>query len=607
MLLSQFTYERRQSFSLSLSRSHALNSFRGDYERECSRGINVIPANHIRVKLACSVDPDVSSGANLNPTLSHPLVSLLPSRLFSILSLLLTATGIKLDKMPHLPATSHFQSKELRSPFVDSTSPPEDRYEMLPNLNCDRCVKSSNPSSNHDVFLGVENKQANFLLASPSIDQGSVNKRVGVSSYATASKNSIEPTVPRDPSDPRARVLCISNLHFHAKEDEVRNFFFRFEVIDYTRYYKPETKKPLGYGFIMTASASAAQRAKGWGDGKTLHGRTIEINFARECPEGEALQSLLLRHMLANECIVVTEDGFVQSGNRVAPDRPSGSNLNVTDNSIAQLNPDLASVRNVKLEDNEASESVQSIADNHTVKPDTASASQIYEPSFQQHLHLADNGSVTHHLKRTGAYKPRPPKGELRDVPYIAFSTPSSMHQTSEVGHIGFNHNTPFRHRVPMSAVSNPHEISPLPPGFEMDRVKAMKVFPPNFSRLTPSQSDGVETMVHSPSEYGPHFQLQHSKVITGRPEKIWDHRISASIMNERCLPARTIGNQSWGSVIGDKERWFMRRCLHTKAFRGGFGDIYASACVAARSNLNKESLPLNVNPLDATFCAQNR
>ncbi|KAF2117140.1 hypothetical protein BDV96DRAFT_657250 [Lophiotrema nucula] len=89
----------------------------------------------------------------------------------------------------------------------------------------------------------------------------------------------------RGKTPPEARVVVITNLHYFAKDHDVRNFLRGFRVIDFKRGVNPKTGKPSGTGYVLMATLEDAKSAIQARDGWKVLNRVVELKFAKKPPK----------------------------------------------------------------------------------------------------------------------------------------------------------------------------------------------------------------------------------------------------------------------------------------------------------------------------------
>jgi RNA recognition motif-containing protein len=76
--------------------------------------------------------------------------------------------------------------------------------------------------------------------------------------------------------------IFVGNLEFSATEQDVRQLFERYGVVDTVRIMTDrETGRPRGFGFVEMPDDTAARAAITGLQGTTLGGRTLNVNEAR--------------------------------------------------------------------------------------------------------------------------------------------------------------------------------------------------------------------------------------------------------------------------------------------------------------------------------------
>ena len=76
--------------------------------------------------------------------------------------------------------------------------------------------------------------------------------------------------------------IFVGNLEFSATEQDVRQLFERYGVVDTVRIMTDrETGRPRGFGFVEMPDDTAARAAITGLQGTALGGRTLNVNEAR--------------------------------------------------------------------------------------------------------------------------------------------------------------------------------------------------------------------------------------------------------------------------------------------------------------------------------------
>jgi RNA recognition motif-containing protein len=76
--------------------------------------------------------------------------------------------------------------------------------------------------------------------------------------------------------------IFVGNLEFSATEQDVRQMFERYGVVDTVRIMTDrETGRPRGFGFVEMPDDTAARAAITGLQGTALGGRTLNVNEAR--------------------------------------------------------------------------------------------------------------------------------------------------------------------------------------------------------------------------------------------------------------------------------------------------------------------------------------
>ena len=77
--------------------------------------------------------------------------------------------------------------------------------------------------------------------------------------------------------------MYVSNLGFHASDDDLRKLFEAFGQVSSAKVITDrETGKSRGFGFVEMASHTEASQAMGKLNGKELEGRFISVTVARD-------------------------------------------------------------------------------------------------------------------------------------------------------------------------------------------------------------------------------------------------------------------------------------------------------------------------------------
>ena len=81
--------------------------------------------------------------------------------------------------------------------------------------------------------------------------------------------------------------IFVGNLEFSATEQDVRQLFERYGVVDTVRIMTDrETGRPRGFGFVEMPDDTAARAAITGLQGAALGGRTLNVNEARPRKNG---------------------------------------------------------------------------------------------------------------------------------------------------------------------------------------------------------------------------------------------------------------------------------------------------------------------------------
>ncbi len=80
-----------------------------------------------------------------------------------------------------------------------------------------------------------------------------------------------------------ARKLYVGGLSFSTTEDQIRDEFAKFGVVESATVIRDrDSDRSRGFGFVeMSSDAEANEAIKGLND-TTLDGRQITVNYARE-------------------------------------------------------------------------------------------------------------------------------------------------------------------------------------------------------------------------------------------------------------------------------------------------------------------------------------
>ena len=80
--------------------------------------------------------------------------------------------------------------------------------------------------------------------------------------------------------------IFVGNLEFSATEQDIRQLFERYGVVDTVRIMTDrETGRPRGFGFVEMSDDTAARAAITGLQGAALGGRTLNVNEARSREE----------------------------------------------------------------------------------------------------------------------------------------------------------------------------------------------------------------------------------------------------------------------------------------------------------------------------------
>ena len=83
--------------------------------------------------------------------------------------------------------------------------------------------------------------------------------------------------------------IFVGNLEFSATEQDIRQLFERYGVVDTVRIITDrETGRPRGFGFVEMSDDTAARAAIAGLQGAALGGRTLNVNEAK--PREERLR-----------------------------------------------------------------------------------------------------------------------------------------------------------------------------------------------------------------------------------------------------------------------------------------------------------------------------
>ena len=103
--------------------------------------------------------------------------------------------------------------------------------------------------------------------------------------------------------------IFVGNLEFSATEQDVRQLFERYGVVDTVRIMTDrETGRPRGFGFVEMPDDTAARAAITGLQGAALGGRTLNVNEAR--PREERPRPRRERWVTAREARHGTLDGW---------------------------------------------------------------------------------------------------------------------------------------------------------------------------------------------------------------------------------------------------------------------------------------------------------
>jgi len=76
--------------------------------------------------------------------------------------------------------------------------------------------------------------------------------------------------------------IFVGNLEFSATEQDIRQLFERYGVVDTVRIMTDrETGRPRGFGFVEMSNDTAAHAAVTGLQGTALGGRTLTVNEAK--------------------------------------------------------------------------------------------------------------------------------------------------------------------------------------------------------------------------------------------------------------------------------------------------------------------------------------
>lgn len=80
-----------------------------------------------------------------------------------------------------------------------------------------------------------------------------------------------------------SKKIYVGNLSFSTNSGELRSLFAEHgEVTDATVIEDRETGRSRGFGFVEMATAEEAQKAISAMNGKTVDGRQLNVNVAKE-------------------------------------------------------------------------------------------------------------------------------------------------------------------------------------------------------------------------------------------------------------------------------------------------------------------------------------
>ncbi len=86
--------------------------------------------------------------------------------------------------------------------------------------------------------------------------------------------------------------IFIGSLHFGLKEDELREIFEGYGVVDSVKIISDKyTGRSKGFGFIEMPNDEEAQNAIDELNGSDINGRTVNVNKAREKSESNDRRS----------------------------------------------------------------------------------------------------------------------------------------------------------------------------------------------------------------------------------------------------------------------------------------------------------------------------
>lgn len=86
------------------------------------------------------------------------------------------------------------------------------------------------------------------------------------------------------------RRLYLGNLQWGVTEDDVRDLFKKYTVLDSKIVTDRDTGKSRGFGFVTLADKKQAEAATAELDGQDFMGRTLRVREANTRPTGKREQ-----------------------------------------------------------------------------------------------------------------------------------------------------------------------------------------------------------------------------------------------------------------------------------------------------------------------------
>ena len=77
--------------------------------------------------------------------------------------------------------------------------------------------------------------------------------------------------------------MYVSNLGFHVSDEDLRNLFEAFGVVNSAKVITDrETGRSRGFGFVEMTSGTEAEQAMSKLNGKDIQGRLMSVSVAKE-------------------------------------------------------------------------------------------------------------------------------------------------------------------------------------------------------------------------------------------------------------------------------------------------------------------------------------